>query len=696
MRDFKQHITAGIIMLLAIVTLFIIITERTVFTPASSTGATPYTSVPSLGNVTDENIPLENRNAVEFIKEPINFSHEGGFYEEAFFLKLSPSYKEGAIYYTLDGSDPDPENINHAEDRIGYRRKTFLYTEPIFIPSRDREKNAYANIPSGPFMPELPDEEVFMATIVKAMVIDSNAEQSKTIATTYFVGEGATNRYSLPVISIITDENNLFGGDNGIYVPGDNCVDFNENTANYFQRGIEWERPIHIELYEKNGQKAFSEKAGIRIHGGVNRQSFQKSLRIYMRKDYGSRWLNYELFRDTPFQANYLSAYKRFVLRAESSEGFQTIIRDGLMQNLVEHMNIDVQSYRPVNVFLNGEYWGIHSIRERLDKYYVATHHGVDAENIDLINNPSVTIPVPSERIAEGDDQHYSNMIQFMLDNDMSQDENYEIIKSMIDIDNFIDCHVAQIYFANFDWPQNNVKIWRPRTPNGKWRWMMFDVDAGFLRAPNRQTYSYGHSNPDFNALVHATCEVHEGLKKIPEYTFILRTLLENETFRMAFINRFADCLNTCFDSSHVISLMDMMTDHISPDIPEYKMKWGYPRQWEEMLESMRFFVSERPSYQRQHILEYFDLDGMVQVTIDPNPNGIIKINSVDVQSPAGDEGSEQWTGIYFSGAPVHLEAIAQDGYQFVGWEGAGELNGQAVTLDLQNDITIKAIFQPN
>lgn len=87
MRDFKQHITAGIIMLLAIVTLFINITERTVFTPASSTGATPYTSVPSLGNVTDENIPLENRNAVEFIKEPINFSHEGGFYEEAFFLK---------------------------------------------------------------------------------------------------------------------------------------------------------------------------------------------------------------------------------------------------------------------------------------------------------------------------------------------------------------------------------------------------------------------------------------------------------------------------------------------------------------------------------------------------------------------------------------------------------------------------------
>ena len=80
----------------------------------------------------------------------------------------------------------------------------------------------------------------------------------------------------------------------------------------------------------------------------------------------------------------------------------------------------------------------------------------------------------------------------------------------MIDIDNYIDYHVAQIYFANFDWPQNNVKIWRPRTPNGKWRWMMLDVDAGFLRAPNRESYSYGHSNPDFNALVHATCEEHE------------------------------------------------------------------------------------------------------------------------------------------------------------------------------------------
>ena len=526
-------------------------------------------------------------------------------------------------------------------------------------------------------------------------MIGSNAEPSDTIAATYFVGEGATKRYTLPVISIITDENNLFGGDIGIYVPGDNCVDFNENTANYSQRGIEWERPIHIELYERNGERAFSEKAGIRIHGGVNRQSFQKSFRIYMRKEYGSRWLNYELFRDTPFQKNHLSTYKRFVLRSEASEGYQTIIRDGFMQTLVEHMNIDVQSYRPVNVFLNGEYWGIHSIRERLDKYYIATHHRVDPENIDFLNNPSVTLPVTADRIDEGDAEHYSNMIQFMLDNDISQDENYEIIKSMIDIDNYIDYHVAQIYFANFDWPQNNVKIWRPRTPNGKWRWMMLDVDAGFLRAPNRESYSYGHSNPDFNALVHATCEEHEGLKKIPQYTFMLRTLLENETFRNAFINRFADCLNTCFDGTHVVGMINMMAEHISHDIPEYKMRWGYPREWEEMLEAMRFFANERPTYQRQHILDYFDLDGMVQVTIIPNPHGVIKINSVDVEQPKGEGNVEQWSGTYFSGIPVHIEAIPYEGYEFANWEGTGDLNGQTMDIELQTDITIKAVFHP-
>ena len=100
----------------------------------------------------------------------------------------------------------------------------------------------------------------------------------------------------------------------------------------------------------------------------------------------------------------------------------------------------------------------------------------------------------------------------------------------------------------------------------------------------------------------------------------MLRTFLENETFRNAFINRFEDCLNTCFDGTHVVGMINMMAEHISHDIPQYKMRWGYQREWEEMLEAMRIFANERPTYQRQHILDYFDLDGMVQVTIIPNP----------------------------------------------------------------------------
>ena len=102
----------------------------------------------------------------------------------------------------------------------------------------------------------------------------------------------------------------------------------------------------------------------------------------------------------------------------------------------------------------------------------------------------------------------------------------------------------------------------------------------------------------------------------------MLRTLLENETFRNAFINRFADCLNTCFDGTHVVGMINMMAEHISHDIPEYKMRWGYPRSGRKCLKPCGF-ANERPTYQRQHILDYFDLDGMVQVTIIPNPHGV-------------------------------------------------------------------------
>ena len=324
------------------------------------------------------------------------FSSPAGFYDEAFNLNIR-SLLGDTIYYTLDGSIP---TIN-----------SNVFTDSIFIYNRSSEPNYFSKFPTSPDQSlisykawESPSITLDKANIIRCISIKDGIPTSKVYINTYFIDENIFTKYSLPIISLITEEDNLFDSDSGIYIPG---VNFNINnpewTGNYFQSGIKWEKPFHIEYFDKNGVLGFSQDAGLRIHGGKTSQAAQKSMRLYAREEYDKKYFNYPLITQREH-----SEYKRFILRTTMGSWHdQSIIKDVLAHEIAKDLDIETQGFQPVLVFLNGEYWGIHTLRDKIDEYYINYKFDVDKDSVDLIGGNY-------NLIFAGDNSHYKNILEFI------------------------------------------------------------------------------------------------------------------------------------------------------------------------------------------------------------------------------------------------------------------------------------------
>ncbi|MFC2159664.1 CotH kinase family protein, partial [Actinomycetota bacterium] len=467
--------------------------------------------------------------------ESPEFSHPGGFYKEGFLLELNLSDPKVKIFYTLDGSEPT--------------RSSNLYTGPIEIDSRKGEPNILSNIPTSPSFNK-PDDEVFKATVIRARAFKDDSIISSIVTNTYFIdekNEGLQNRYSLPLISITTDAGNLFDYNYGIFVPGVYIErEDSKSSGNYYRKGISWERPIHIEFFEPDGTLGFSQNAGIRVQGGSTRYLPNKSMRIYARDLYDNKdMFDYPFFPGLlkPGSGETLMQFKSFILRNSGNDSSHAYFRDGMLQALVSHLGFDTQAYRPVIVFINGEYWGIYNIREDYNDWYITTHYDVDMSEVVILEERDARVKVGEPK----DNIHYLEMVQFIKENVDSGTINdpgaYEYINTLMDIDNFINYFASQIFILNNDWPQNNIGTWRLRTEaykpdapyghDGRWRWMMFDADLSFAL--------WGQS-VDYNTI-----------ERSAERNKLFSLLLENNEFKYHFINTMADLLNSIFRTEWTI-----------------------------------------------------------------------------------------------------------------------------------------------
>ena len=595
----------------------------------------------------------------------LEFSLPGGVYAEAVEVEIYTFVDQGIIYYTLDGSEPDP---------IANASNTRKYQEPLVITQR-MEPNLLSTIQTtyhhwqGP-----PRGPVFKATPLRAKLFTHDQPIGHSVAHSYFVSNPLVD-YSLPVISLTTNAENMFDPKIGIYVPGDRYREDNVRTGNSFGRGNTWERLAHMEFYEADGTLAFQQEIGIRIHGGITRAWPQKSLRLYARSEYGQSTFDYPVFPDQS-----RDSFKRLLLRSSGNDMRLSFFRDALAQSLlVETTNLDLQAYRPVIVFLNGEYWGIHNLRERLDDHYLAGKYGVDKDDVVIL-----TVDAAIVDGSPGDQRHYTDMLNFIRRNDITDPDVYAAVNTMMDVENFIDYQIAQIYFDNTDWPFNNIQYWRVKTEqyqpdapyglDGRWRWMVYDTDYGFALA----------EPPDHNTLEWATSRDVPG-------TFLLRSLLQNPEFESQFINRFADHLNTTFASEHVLKSIQEMKAVLEPEMEEHIHRWPYIssiRAWERNINVMRDFAYRRPDYVRGHITEVFQLPGTATVTVSVSNTdaGTVRVNSIEPALP--------FTGTYFRQSPVDIVAYPAPGYKFVGWSGTSTDSEQFRWIP-QGNISIEAIFAP-
>lgn len=556
-------------------------------------------------------------------KLDLNFVTEGGFYNEAVSIVLkSPGAK---IYYTLDGSTPNS--------------KSPLYKAPIKI------------------------EET---TIVRA-VARKGKQLSKIIGHTYFINEPYSN---FPTISIGVTPHILFDPENGLYVKGPNAQDstWKLEGANFWSRK---EIKINTEFFEADRENEFNSVTGLRLFGGMSRLFPQKSMTIVARDRYGKKRIRHKIFEGG------LKKFKFLVLRNSGSDWGKSHFRDALMTSLLDKWDIETQDYRPAHLYLNGKYWGIYNIREKVNRYFIAGHHDeVDKDSIDLIEHRLT--------LKRGSSRHYRKMIQFLEKNSMADPANYAYLQSQMDVDNFLQYQIAQIYFNNQD-AGGNIKFWRPQEEGGKWRWILYDTDWGFGL---HDTKAY-----KFNSLNFHTATDGPSWPNPPWSTLILRKLLENPDFRQKFASRFADHLNDTFASERVEAKINEIYDVLIPEMDRHLDRWNLKeKHWKAHVNTMRTFARERPDYVRMHLMEMFDLGGLVSVEAVATKGGQILINDqIKVEEAL-------FQGQYFEKVPLTIKAIPKFGYRFIGWKGI-ELEDHSleatITLDKGQALNIKALFAP-
>lgn len=619
------------------------------------------------------------------------FSHQGGFYTQPFELYLSVQEPNTRIFYTLDGSVPVPGSEG-----------TFEYSGGILIRNRTDEPNDLSmirNVSNDMFQGWIePKGQLFKGTVIRAIAVNQQGITSDVVTRSYFVDPNGIQRYKLPVISIVTDRDNLFDNQIGIYVNG-----------NYEMRGKEWERPVHVEFFEADNTLAFSQNAGIRIHGGYTRKYAQKSFRLYAREEYDEKkWFEHEIFPGLKAKGTgeSIEKFKRLVLRMSGNDSQYTMFRDGLMQDLVSHFNVDTQAFRASVLFLNGEFWGIYNVRERYDDRYFQIHYDLDRDKVALLSIAGTTAEsIEVDEGTEEDAQDYRNIINYIRQNNIKDSSTYEYVNTKLDLDSYIDYLITHIYFANTDWPANNQTLWKYKTDNreynpnapkgqdGRWRWAIRDTDFGFGLAYGGQV--------NHDTLSYASTE-GRGFGAPPAWSvFLFKTLLENDDFRNKFINRFADHINTAFVPERVNEMIDKKSGDIAHIIDEHNRRWNKIEDWNKEVDILRDFANRRPSFVINHIVNRFRNNGVSQsASINLSTDiekGYIRINSIDInEKTPGVKDPANWNGVYFGGVPVTIKAIPNEGYQFERWEGVNEdiKYNDTITINPQNNLSIKAVFK--
>ncbi|MFN5557546.1 MAG: CotH kinase family protein [Chryseotalea sp.] len=539
------------------------------------------------------------------------FSLESGRYTGTQSISLLHTDASAQIRYTINGSEPTELST--------------LYTSPLSI-------NAF--------------------TTIKAKAFATSKLPSKTVVKTYLVN----NRTStLPVIAITANPDYLYDNTIGIIVRGNNGITgyCQGEPANWNR---DWDRHADFEYFDTNGVLQVSQSVEIRVGGNCSRTQAQKSLVVKARNKFGSNIINYKFFDNKD-----VHKVGGLMLRNSGNDFNVSMFRDAFMQYMpVEYMDVDYMDYKPAVLYVNGQYMGIINIREKIDADFIESNYGIQANDLDLLETYTNAL--------EGTSDAYANYLNSLRNINRTTPEAFQLIDQNIDVQEYINYLVTQIFIANLDWPGNNMKFWRQRSTNGKFRWILWDTDFGF-------DLYYWAPDATHPTLQFATEQNGPGWPNPPWSTEHIRMVLENPIFRNRFIQTFSTALTTAFSPDRVNALITAYASRIQAEVPFHKQRWGGSiNDWTFEVNRLRAYANQRPAYMLQHLQSFFGLTQAFPVqSILPQGQGKIELNKVTLTQA-------QSITNHFQGTTLQVKAIPLPGYSFLNWKIT---NQTATTLPL-------------
>ena len=394
-------------------------------------------------------------------------------------------------------------------------------------------------------------------SVIRAAAFRDGYLSGDVATATYLFRSDGVN-HALPVVTLVTDPDNLWNSKTGIYATGDQFDPEAElyadtlKSATYYQAKFAteeqvdtiWEKPAAFSLFDDNGRQVFTQNVGIRIAGSFGRGRAQKGFNVIARKEYGKGSMEYPFFQNRPYKE-----YKAVVLRAGAQDQNRSKIRDELASGLLEGTDINIlyQAYRPTVLYLNGEYWGVYFLKEKRNRFFVAQHENTE-------NNVDLAIGKGFKQRTYGDNSDWVSLYEYATSHDLSSAEAYAYVSERMDVDSFMDYMIAQIYTGNTD--TYNFQYYRLK--GGKWKFIFYDFCWGF-QSPGHETVAYrmGKTPSD-------VCSAK-----------LFSAMLQNKGWKDSFCRRFAELLNTAFTPERVTGLIDQLYGYVEPEIKREREKFN-------------------------------------------------------------------------------------------------------------------------
>lgn len=394
-------------------------------------------------------------------------------------------------------------------------------------------------------------------SVIRAAAFRDGYLSGDVATATYLFRSDGVN-HALPVVTLVTDPDNLWNSKTGIYATGDkfdpDAASYADTlqSATYYQAKFAteeqvdtiWEKPAAFSLFDDNGKQVFTQNVGIRIAGSFGRGRAQKGFNVIARKEYGKGSMEYPFFQNRPY-----TEYKAVVLRAGAQDQNRSKIRDELASGLLEGTDINIlyQAYRPTVLYLNGEYWGVYFMKEKRNRFFVAQHENTE-------NNVDLAIGKGFKQRSYGDNSDWVSLYEYATSHDLSSAEAYAYVSERMDVDSFRDYMIAEIYNGNTD--TYNFQYYRLK--GGKWKFIFYDFCWGF-QSPGHETLAFrmGKTPSD-------VCSAK-----------LFAAMLQNKGWRDSFCRRFAELLNTAFAPERVSALIEELYGYVEPEIKREREKFN-------------------------------------------------------------------------------------------------------------------------